>query len=170
MEYEIVVTNLSDNPDIEAIIAMAFGDKRHDRLINRLRKECEPYYLGCFIARADKVILGSIRCYLTQAKSGELLPCLGPLAVLPHIRGIGIGKSLIKTSLEKLQLKHKGAIIVGDNGYYAPFGFSAKTVDNLQLGGSVAPLTFMGLEWQKNYISNSHGQIAFIKKPPTVEL
>ncbi len=166
MKYKLLSAETAHNAEIEAIIATAFGSDRHKRHINRLREGCEPYHLGGIVAKDDKHILGSIRYFLAQAESGESFPCLGPLAVLPHIRGCGIGKALIQTSLDKLkQAGHEGILIVGDNGYYAPFGFSPEAVVNLDLGGQVAPLTFMGLEWSSDCIKKAKGKISFIKNP-----
>lgn len=166
MEYSILPAEPSHNSEIESIIATAFGNDRHKRLINRLRNNCQPYHLGGFVAKDKQEIIGSIRYYLAEAQSGQRFPCLGPLAVLPHLRGQGIGKALIKTSLENLQKAgHEGILIVGDSGYYASFGFTSEVVGNLQLGGEVAPLTFMGLEWKADCIASASGQISFIKNP-----
>ena len=166
MEYAILSAEESHNTEIETIIATAFGSDRHKRVINRLRADCLPYQAAALVAVQNDKVIGSIRYYLAQAASGEAFPCLGPLAVLPDIRGRGIGKALIKTSLDNLKENgHQGILIVGDNGYYAPFGFTPEAVTNLQLGGDVAPLTFMGLEWKPNCIKGARGQITFIKNP-----
>jgi putative acetyltransferase len=49
---------------------------------------------------------------------------LGPVAVLPHHQGSGIGAALIEAGLAELRASGAGGcVVLGDPGYYARFGF-----------------------------------------------
>jgi len=59
---------------------------------------------------------------------------LGPVSVLPHLQGKGIGTQLIEAALDQLRvLAAGGCVVLGDPGYYARFGF--KATDALTLPG-----------------------------------
>lgn len=58
-------------------------------------------------------------------------PCgwfaLGPVAVIPELQGNGIGSTLIRTGLARLETQGAaGCVLVGDPRYYARFGFVAE--------------------------------------------
>lgn len=169
--FTITPAHTNDDEAVENLTALAFGDERHKRLINRLRAGCLPYRAACYVAKDKNAsIIGSIRYCMACIESDEpfpfMVPFLGPLAVEPRLRGAGIGKQLIRQSLQKLRdLQHCGVLIVGDSGYYAPFGFSPAVVENLQLGGTVTPLSFMGLEWKPESLSRRNGLLRFVSNP-----
>ena len=51
---------------------------------------------------------------------------LGPVAVEPALRGLGIGVTLIRRTLAKASREgHRIAVLVGDADYYRRFGFEA---------------------------------------------
>jgi putative acetyltransferase len=50
---------------------------------------------------------------------------IGPLAVLPARHGEGIGSALMAEALRRLRSRYKGAVLVGEPGYYGRFGFRA---------------------------------------------
>ena len=50
---------------------------------------------------------------------------IGPLAVTPARHRQGIGQALMRGALARLRRRCKGAVLVGDPGYYARFGFRA---------------------------------------------
>ena len=59
---------------------------------------------------------------------------LGPVSVLPERQGQGIGSTLIREGLSRLQeTGAKGCVLLGDQGYYQRFGFKAD--DRLKFPG-----------------------------------
>ena len=53
---------------------------------------------------------------------------LGPIAVRPDRQGEGIGSALIGEGLARLRESGaKGCVVLGDPGYYARFGFAARS-------------------------------------------
>ncbi|EGB13819.1 GCN5-related N-acetyltransferase [Pseudodesulfovibrio mercurii] len=52
---------------------------------------------------------------------------LGPVGVTPERQGRGIGSALIREALEVMRDRGaRGVVLVGEPGYYARFGFSAR--------------------------------------------
>jgi len=82
------------------------------------------------------------------------------MAVWPELRGKGVGRALIQTGLTAAKkLGFPATLIVGDPGYYAPFGFHVEAVENINLPGPVAPLVFMGVEFEAEYLTNMTGSV-----------
>jgi len=50
---------------------------------------------------------------------------LGPVGVLPHLQGRGIGSELVRESLRHMSSRGaSGVVLVGDPGFYVRFGFA----------------------------------------------
>ena len=79
---------------------------------------------------------------------------IGPVAVLPLRHGEGIGSALMAEAIRRLRAGCKGAVLVGDPGYYGRFGFRA--FPSLRLGDVpprfVQALPFDGSEPQGELI------------------
>ena len=131
--------------DVEAITCACFGGVNPARAAHRLRGSSVPLADACFVAVSDtKEILGSLRAYPVayEGSNGvEMLPLVGPLAVLPELRGQGVGHGLITRLLASLDRSFVCSVIIGDPGYYAPFGF--RRVVGLAVEGEVSPLVLM---------------------------
>lgn len=162
MHYTLGREMPGDADDIEALIDTAFGPGRFERTIIRFRRDRAP--LGDFghVARkGDGGLAGSIRFWPVLLPDGTRVPILGPLAVDPAIRGLGVGRALVRLGIDEVQAAGEPALlIVGDPGYYAPFGFSVTCVRGLDIGGPTAPLTLMGLEFVPGTLSGQAGTIS----------
>lgn len=118
---------LNENPThhdaIEAINAEAFGPGRFARAAERVREQGPHDTALCFVALVEGQVIGSVR--LTPVMAGQVAGhMLGPLAVRPSYKNLGIGKQLVRISVEAaLQAGSEGVILVGDPPYYAPLGF-----------------------------------------------
>ncbi len=161
MNFTLCDEAASHAADIEALVDMAFGPARKTRTVYQFRDGIPPVLNLCFVALSnDGEMLGSIRFWPVRMPDGSREVMLGPLAVLPHLRGQGIGKALIAHGIAGTRAAgFGGVLIVGDPGYYAPFGFREEKVTHLELPGPVAPLTFMGLEFDDGSLSRVPGTV-----------
>ena len=82
---------------------------------------------ACFIATADKAILG-FACYDTTAKG-----FFGPTGVAEGARGQGVGKALLMRSLEALRDEGYAYAIIGGVG---PREFYEKACGAMEISGS----------------------------------
>ena len=104
-------------------MAEAFGAARYARSVWQLRPG--PAVDGlCFVARDGDEIVGSLRFW--QVKLGdEMVLLLGPLAVLPALRGKGCGRALVETGLNQAKNGPWRLVLVsGEVDYYPKFGFA----------------------------------------------
>ena len=143
MHFQILPERRDDAVLIEPLLDRTFGLDRHQRTVYRLREGIEPLPALSFVAVDDRgLLLASIR-YWPVAVAGQSAILLGPLAVEPRLQGQGIGKSLVRFSLEEARrLGHRLCVVVGEPGYYRPFGFVNAGEAGLVLPGPVAPERF----------------------------
>jgi len=120
----------ADGDAIEALLDQAFGPGRHAKRSYAYRQGVDPLAdLGFVATRPDNTIIGTIRFWPIQvgtAAHPALL--LGPIAVEPDLKGLGIGKALMRRGLfEAERLGHGLVVLVGDLSYYHIFGFAPAT-------------------------------------------
>ncbi len=163
LHYTIEPETEADRPAVDDLIAASFGPERHKRTVYLFRAGRDPIWDLAFVARVDdgggrSHLVGSLNFWEVEA-AGVALPLLGPLAVLPDLRGQGV-RALVRRGLEDARdAGWPGVLIVGDPGYYAPYGFSVEPVAGLALPGPVGPLTFMGLEYEPGALSALAGEV-----------
>ena len=76
-----------------------------------------------FVAMHEGAVIASVRLTRIAAGEGRAL-LLGPLAVRPAFKNIGIGRKLVAIALEAAAKAAAPAVIlVGDEPYYGPLGF-----------------------------------------------
>ena len=109
--------------DIEQIHADAFGPGRYARAAFRIREGGPHDRSLSRVALSAGKIIASVR--LTPIVIGTTPALLlGPLAVTPAFMNKGIGRNLMKESLALAkEAGHRLVVLVGDEPYYAPFGF-----------------------------------------------
>lgn len=127
---------------IEAIHADAFGPGRFARAAFRIR-EGGPHEPGLsYVAThaIDGDIAGSVRqTRIAVGESGEAL-LLGPLAVRPAYKNLGVGRRLMTMAVDGArEAGHKAIILVGDAPYYGPFGFKPMKPGQVTFPGPVDP-------------------------------
>jgi predicted N-acetyltransferase YhbS len=85
---------------------------------------------------------------------------LGPLAVDPSCRKLGVGNALMNYALAAAEAHGHGAVVLlGDVPYYAPFGFSAAKTAGLSLPGPFERDRLLGLELRKGALDGARGMI-----------
>ncbi len=121
------VTYLPECPahdaEIEHINEEAFGPGRYVRAAYKIREGGPHERALSFVAVHGGAVIASVR--LTRIAAGEGLGLLlGPLAVRPAFKNLGIGRRLVAMALEAA--RDAGAplvLLVGDEPYYGPLGF-----------------------------------------------
>lgn len=113
----------SHNPIIDAINDEAFGPGRFVRAAERVREQGPHDARLSYVAAVGDHIVGSVR--MTPVTAGTVAGhLLGPLAVRPSFKNLGIGKQLVRIAVAAaLEAGSEGVILVGDPPYYSPLGF-----------------------------------------------
>lgn len=116
--------NPAHDPEIEHINAEAFGPGRFARAAYKIREGGPHERKLSFVAMYGGAVIASVRLTRIAAGEGRAL-LLGPLAVRPDYKNLGIGKTLVRVAVEAARKAGAGAVLlVGDEPYYGPLGFS----------------------------------------------
>lgn len=150
----------------DALLDRAFGIGRRSKTSYRLREgERAVEGLSFGLYRDDEKMCPTLRAvisfwHLRIGEQGHHAIMLGPIAVEPHLQGIGLGAMLMRHSLKQaVQLGHQLVILVGDEPYYAPFGFSRVPDGRLLLPGPVDPARLLFRELQPGAFDNVSGLV-----------
>jgi predicted N-acetyltransferase YhbS len=85
---------------------------------------------------------------------------LGPLAVDPSCRELGVGAALITQALAAAKRRGHGAVaLLGDAPYYSRVGFSALKTAELSLPGPFERDRLLGLELRDGALDGAWGMI-----------
>jgi predicted N-acetyltransferase YhbS len=147
----------------EALLDACFGENRHLRTCQRLRDGRAPAAgLALSAVRQDGQkdrLVGTLRLWHVSAGGVPAL-VLGPLAVDPSCRELGVGAALTRHALAAAKAAGHGALILlGDASYYARFGFSALTTGELSLPGPFERDRLLGLELREGALDGACGMI-----------
>jgi predicted N-acetyltransferase YhbS len=146
--YQIEQEQISDWWDVEALFDLSFAPGREALSSYRLREGVDSVDALCLVARdVDGVLGGAIRFWpIRIGENNDDALLLGPIAVHPTRQGEGLGGKLMRISLDKAQkLGWKRVVLVGDEPYYARYGF--RKADFLQYPPPTNPdrLLYLGL-------------------------
>jgi predicted N-acetyltransferase YhbS len=150
--------------DIEEINAEAFGPGRFARAAYKIREGGPHDRALSFVAmRHGKVVA---TCRLTPIAAGEgraLL--LGPLAVRPAHKDLGIGRRLVAISLEAAKKAGAGVVIlVGDEPYYGPLGFRRIPHGQMRMPRPVDPNRFLAAEMISGALEKMRGDVVHAER------
>jgi predicted N-acetyltransferase YhbS len=149
----------SDVAAREALLDACFGANRHARACQRLRDGRLPAEGLAFSAVRQGRVVGTVRLWHVSAGGVPAL-VLGPLAVDPSCRKLGVGNALMNYALAAAEERDHGAVVLlGDAPYYAPFGFSAVKTAGLSLPGPFERDRLLGLELRKGALDGACGMI-----------
>ena len=150
----------SDVAAREALLDACFGANRWQRTCQPLRDRRAPAEGLAFSAVARGRLIGTVRLWHVSA-GGIAALVLGPLAVDPACRKLGVGTALMNHALAAAQARGHGAVILlGDAPYYARFGFSAQKTGELSLPGPFERSRLLGLELSEGALDGAWGMIA----------
>lgn len=140
-KHELVYLTEDPSHDdaIELINAEAFGPGRFTRAAPRIREQGLHERALSFICADDGETIGSVR--MTPVLAGGVKGhMLGPLAVRPSHKSMGIGRELVRIAIDAARRAGSEAVIlVGDPPYYMPLGFEKVTYGALEFPGPVDP-------------------------------
>ena len=150
---------LADAEAIERLHERAFGPGRFARTAFRLR-EGAPHLLDLsFTVLVGTLLVGSVRLSPVWAGSEPAL-ALGPLTVDPAFENRGIGAALVERALEAARAAgHTLVLLVGDEPYYARFGFRRVPAGQLAMPGPVDPARFLATELVEGALAQARGSV-----------
>jgi predicted N-acetyltransferase YhbS len=150
----------SDVAAREVLLDECFGPNRDLRTCQRLRDGHAPAEGLAFSALRRREVVGTVRLWHVSAGGVPAL-VLGPLAVDPSCRNLGVGAALMKHALAEARARGHGAVILlGDAPYYARFGFSALKTGELSLPGPFERDRLLGLELREGALDGAWGMVA----------
>jgi predicted N-acetyltransferase YhbS len=136
----------SDVAAREGLLDLVFGGMRRTKTCERLREGRLPAAGLSFVATWCDRLIGTIRLWHVSAGRHRPALLLGPLAVDPEHHRDGVGSSLMARALLAANRRGFGEIfLLGDEPYYARFGFSAKHAHGLSLPGPYEQRRLLGL-------------------------
>lgn len=148
----------------EALLDRVMGAARFARSSESLRRGMKPARGLSFVARDDAgAIVGTVRLWNIAAgidADGRGVPALllGPLAVEAPLAGKGVGSALMHHAVaEARRLGHRAILLVGDEPYYARFGFSAAKTTLLTMPGAFERGRFLALEIEPGALDGAVG-------------
>jgi predicted N-acetyltransferase YhbS len=149
--------NAADSAIIDKLHERAFGPGRFARSAFRLREGKPPRRELSFVASVGTLIVGSVRLTdITLGTAPALL--LGPLTVDPSFEGRGIGRALVERSLAAARAAGaRIALLVGDEPYYARFGFVRIPPGQIIMPGPVDPMRLLWCALQENALEGVSG-------------
>ncbi|MBR0951828.1 GNAT family N-acetyltransferase [Bradyrhizobium canariense] len=143
----------------EALLDASFGENRHDRTCQRLRDGRAPAAGLALAAVREGTLVGTVRLWHVSA-GGRSALVLGPLAVDPACRELGIGAALMQQALAAARARgHAAVILLGDAPYYARFGFSAENTGELSLPGPFERDRLLAIEFTAGALDGAAGMI-----------
>ena len=150
----------SDEAARERLLDRCFGEARFLKTCERLREGRLPAE-GLALTAVDAAgrLVGTLRLWHVAVGTVPAL-LLGPLAVAPDLRSLGLGAALMREGLSCAAARgHGSVLLVGDAPYYARFGFSAALTEALSLPGPYERERFLGLELVPGALAGASGLV-----------
>jgi predicted N-acetyltransferase YhbS len=145
----------------EKLLGEAFGPARFGKTCERLREGRVPAKGLALVAHDDERLIATLRLWPIFAGAGRPALLLGPLAVAPEARSLGVGAAMIRDGLARARTRgHRAVLLVGDEPYYARFGFEQRFTERLSLPGPVVRARFLGLELAPGALNGAQGRVS----------
>lgn len=128
-----------DHALADGLIARAFGPGRFAKTAERLRENNRADLAMSLIAWEDGVAVGCVRQWPVRIGDTPAL-LLGPFAVEQAVRSRGLGATLIRSACGvAARSGHRLILLVGDESFFGPLGFSVALAARVRLPGPVDP-------------------------------
>lgn len=145
----------------EALLDASFGPNRFEKTSERLREGRLPAEGLALVATHEDRLVGTVRLWNVALGPNRPSLLLGPLAVDGTLRSAGIGGRLMRAALDRAtKAGHASVILVGDEPYYARFGFSRAKMDHLWMPGPLDRARFLGLELAPGALDGAVGLVS----------
>lgn len=157
------------DPEIEAINEEAFGPGRFARAAFKIREGGPHARELSFVALNGSEVVASVRLTPVAAGEGRTL-LLGPLAVRPAWKNLGIGKKLVRIAVDAARAAGWSAIVlVGDAPYYGPLGFEPIPRGQLTMPRPVDPARLLAAELREGAVAMLKGEVRHAAGVPTTQ-
>jgi predicted N-acetyltransferase YhbS len=157
--FVIRAERASDVVARETLLDACFGVNRQLRTCQRLRDGRAPAEGLALSAVRQGRLVATLRLWHVSAGGIRAL-VLGPLAVDPMCRKLGVGAALMDHALAAAKTRGHGAVVLlGDAPYYARFGFSDLKTGELSLPGPFERDRLLGLELRDGALDGASGTI-----------
>jgi predicted N-acetyltransferase YhbS len=145
---------------IEALLDRGFGADRRRKRSYSFRRGVPRADGLCLVALVDGKLAGSIRYWpIVIGEERHVALLLGPLAVDPDYRNLGIGTRLMQESLIRAAaLDHRVVLLVGDPGFYERFGFTPAIARGIAMPGE-SPQRLMCRALVRNGLDGVSGDV-----------
>lgn len=155
----IALETSHDDAAVDRLHERTFGPGRFSRTAFRIREQKGHERALSFTARVGTMLVGSVR--LTQVRIGATPALLlGPLSVEPPFQSVGIGGRLMEDALEAARAAgHRLVVLVGDEPYYAKFGFKRVPPGTVTLPGPVDPARLLVAELDEGAFAGVSGMV-----------
>jgi predicted N-acetyltransferase YhbS len=135
-----------DAPQVADLIDRAFGPGRYAKAAERLREHNIPLLDISFVALADDRLAGCVRMWPVHIGATPAV-FLGPFAVEPEFRSLGLGAALIRRACAAAgEAGHALILLVGDGAYFEPLGFRKVPPGRIVMPGPVDPARVLTLD------------------------
>ena len=129
----------ADAAAVEKLLDHAFGPGRFTKVSERVREFAKFRPDISFCAWTDDILVGSVRMSAVRIGGAPAI-FLGPLAVHADQRNSGLGGQLVERACEVANAADFSIVLlVGDEPYFAKFGFSARLTSAVVMPGPVDP-------------------------------
>lgn len=153
-----------DSASLEDLTHTVFGPGMRVRAAYVLREGVDHELDLSFVAERSGEVVGTVR--LTKVNWGsDTILMLGPLAVLPQLKGKGIGKSLMMAAVDAARAKwtrgegQPAVFLVGDLSYYQSFGFVRIPPAQIKLPRPADPHRVLLCELQEGCLTKFSGTV-----------
>lgn len=137
--FQISLLDSADRPAVEALLDRVFGHDRKSKSSYRLRAGNPPCPALSFAAHMDGRLVGSVQQTPVEVGEGGRALLLGPLAVEPELRGRGIGRALMRRTLDAARAAGWAHMfLIGERDYYEPLGFGQADAVGVRVVGEPA--------------------------------
>lgn len=145
----------------EKLLDDAFGPARFLKTCERLRDGRAPAPGLALVATDEEDrLVATLRLWPIFAGAGRPALLLGPLAIARDMRSLGIGAAMMEEGLARAKARGHGAVLlVGDEPYYARFGFERRFTEKLVMPGPVERARFLGLELAPGALEGARGRV-----------
>ncbi len=146
--------------EIEEINAEAFGPGRFTRAAHKIREGGPHARDLSFVATENGHVIASVRLTPIAVGEGRAM-LLGPLAVRPSWKNLGIGRKLMAMAADAAKSRGARAIVlVGDAPYYGPLGYVQVKPGTMTMPWPVDPARLLVLELMPGGAASLNGAIS----------